>query len=59
LATRADDLAVRRAREIDGILGGLRQAHDEHHRACQEQKASDRGTGYDEASNDGLHFLTC
>ena len=31
----------------------------QHHRACQEHKASDRGTGYDEASNGGLHILTC
>jgi len=56
LATRGDNAPARR---IDGILGELRQAQDEHHRAGQERKASDRGTGYDEASNDGLHFLTC
>jgi hypothetical protein len=55
----ADDLAVRRAREVNGILWGLRQAKHQHHRTSQERQASDRGTEHDEASNDGLHFLTC
>jgi len=41
------------------ILGGLRQAHDEHHRACRSTRLPTAATGYDEASNDGLHFLTC
>jgi len=48
-----------RAREIDGILVGCARRTTSITGACQEHKASDRGTGYDEASNDGLHFLTC
>jgi hypothetical protein len=64
LPTRADvvDPAVgggQRDAGVDRILGGLREAEHQHHRACQEHKASDRGTGYDEASNGGLHILTC
>jgi len=33
----ADDLAVRFAREVNRILGGLGQAEHQHHRASQER----------------------